>query len=143
MKSLLKDISRDELLKMRESGMSNVDIANALEVSLQTIYRHIGAQGGRGGKCSRRIAPPPTFSGTEKPAKEAHEACLALKGNIFYLEGLFAKYKVDTSDQEIHYDSADDMLHGVISFDELECFVKELSAIQRKVGSLKFENEMW
>ena len=49
-KSLLKDVSRDELLKMRESGMTNSDIANALNVSSNTIRYHIGIQPGRGGR---------------------------------------------------------------------------------------------
>lgn len=35
------------MLKMREEGLSNADIANCLEISAQTVYRYIGAQGKR------------------------------------------------------------------------------------------------
>lgn len=41
--SLLDEISITELLKMREEhGMSNAEIAAALDVSPKTIIRHIG-----------------------------------------------------------------------------------------------------
>lgn len=44
MRGLLKDVSRDELLSMRSSGMTNRDIANALGVNYQTVLRYIGKQ---------------------------------------------------------------------------------------------------
>ena len=44
MRGLLKDVSRDELLSMRASGMTNRDIANALGVNYQTVLKHIGKQ---------------------------------------------------------------------------------------------------
>ena len=43
-KSLQKEINRSELERMRESGMTNQDIANSLEISVSTVYRYIGAQ---------------------------------------------------------------------------------------------------
>lgn len=48
-RSLLKDVSVDELRHMRESGMTNQDIANSLGVSRMTVYKYIGAQSFRGG----------------------------------------------------------------------------------------------
>lgn len=41
------EVSRSEMLQMREQGLSNKDIANVLEISVATVFRHIGAQGGR------------------------------------------------------------------------------------------------
>ena len=39
-------ISRSEMLRMREQGMSNRDIAKCLEIHVATVYNHIGPQGG-------------------------------------------------------------------------------------------------
>lgn len=44
---LTDSVSVDELLKMRESGMTNSDIARALDVSYYTVLRYIGNQPGR------------------------------------------------------------------------------------------------
>ena len=40
-------VSNSEMLRMREQGLSNADIANLLEISKATVFRHIGPQGGR------------------------------------------------------------------------------------------------
>lgn len=60
-KRLTDSVSRDEMLKMRESGMTNEDIARSLDVTRQTVYRYIGCQPGR---ALRRIYIP-------EPAKAA------------------------------------------------------------------------
>lgn len=39
-------ISKNEMLELRKSGLSNADIANVLEISRATVFRYIGAQGG-------------------------------------------------------------------------------------------------
>lgn len=41
------DVSTSELLHMRESGLSNRDIANCLDISVATVARYIGPQGRR------------------------------------------------------------------------------------------------
>ena len=43
---LIDDVSIAEMQKMREAGMTNQDIANALDVSYQSVYRYIGKQPG-------------------------------------------------------------------------------------------------
>lgn len=35
-------VDRTELLTMRESGMTNSEIANALEIDKSTVYNYIG-----------------------------------------------------------------------------------------------------
>ena len=40
-------VTKNEMLKLREQGLSNVDIANVLEISRATVFRYIGKQGGR------------------------------------------------------------------------------------------------
>lgn len=41
------DISAEEMLAMREDGMSNHDIAASLDISVVTVRRYIGKQGRR------------------------------------------------------------------------------------------------
>ncbi len=41
------NISKSEMLQLREQGLSNRDIAKCLDISAQTVHRYIGAQGGR------------------------------------------------------------------------------------------------
>ena len=49
MRYLTDDVSVSELLEMRKQGMRNSEIAASLDVSKQTIYNLIGADGmGRG-----------------------------------------------------------------------------------------------
>lgn len=43
-RKLLHDISMDELYRMREDGMTNGEIAEAIGVSRVTVYRYIGKQ---------------------------------------------------------------------------------------------------
>lgn len=47
MKKITSEISINEMLEMRAQGMSNKDIARALEISYPTVLRHIGKQDGR------------------------------------------------------------------------------------------------
>lgn len=43
----LTDISKGEMLRMREQGMSNRDIAKCLDIHYATVYNYIGKQGKR------------------------------------------------------------------------------------------------
>ena len=40
-------ISKSEMLRMREQGLSNRDIAKCLDIHFATVYNYIGPQGGR------------------------------------------------------------------------------------------------
>ena len=40
-------VSTSEMLRLREQGLSNRDIAHVLEISNATVLRYIGPQGGR------------------------------------------------------------------------------------------------
>lgn len=44
MKKITSEISINEMLEMRAQGMSNKDIARALEISYVSVLRHIGKQ---------------------------------------------------------------------------------------------------
>lgn len=70
-RKLTDDVSMDELLQMRQDGMSNQEIANRLGVSKATIYRHLGAQP-KGIRHSRmKVDAPamPAKQDEEKPAQ--------------------------------------------------------------------------
>lgn len=41
------DVTAGEMLALREQGMSNHDIAASLDISIATVRRYIGKQGGR------------------------------------------------------------------------------------------------
>lgn len=43
----LTDITKSEMLRMREQGLSNRDIAKCLDIHYATVYNYIGPQGGR------------------------------------------------------------------------------------------------
>ena len=58
-KSLMKDVSVSDLLVMRDSGMTNKEIASALDVSLATIYKYIGAQPPQMKKAREPVCPKP------------------------------------------------------------------------------------
>lgn len=41
------DVTADEMLHLRENGLSNYDIAKSLDISVSTVKRYIGNQGCR------------------------------------------------------------------------------------------------
>lgn len=41
------ELSPAEMMELRNQGMSNHDIAKALEIDITTVYKYIGKQGGR------------------------------------------------------------------------------------------------
>ena len=41
------EVTPAEMLELRAQGMSNHDIAKSLDISMNTVYRYIGSQGGR------------------------------------------------------------------------------------------------
>lgn len=43
----LTDITKSEMLRMREQGLSNRDIAKCLDIHYATVYNYIGKQGKR------------------------------------------------------------------------------------------------
>lgn len=53
-RKIIDDVSISEMLKMREDGMSNQEIADALGCHYETVKRHIGRQGFRGPNKTRK-----------------------------------------------------------------------------------------
>lgn len=62
-------VSKSEMLRMREEGLSNRDIAKCLDIHVATVYSHIGPQGGRMDNLAAFDDPKPTK--VEMPKAEA------------------------------------------------------------------------
>ena len=144
-KSLMKDISVSDLLGMRDSGMTNRDIASALDVSLATIYRYIGAQPPKMRKHREPVSPNPPAHAAEPAVDggEADDAALIVDNRTISLAGLFAGYRVDVRSQSVAIFVEDGIDAMVVPFDKVHDFARELSALAKPVGSIRVGNEAW
>ena len=141
-KGILKEISIDELMKMRESGMTNQDIANSLDIGISTVYRYIGAQP-PGIRKKREYISDFSYRQKEEQREEFEEAALIVEDRKISLAGLFAGYKVNIKAKEVIVFVEDDVDALTIPFDKVETFAKELRAISKHVNSLHVGNESW
>ena len=142
--SILKDVGIGELLRMREEGMSNQEIADSLDVGYQTILRLIGKQpaGTRKSCPDRTPRRKVTHSETARPTQDVSaQACLVVQDRTVMLKGTFAAYEIPVRKKCVEISCE----HGNVSvpFDKLDDFVAELSAIRRRLDGLRVENEMW
>lgn len=142
MRSLIKDVGVDELRRMRENGMTNADIAEALGTTPVTVRRYIGPQPGRnwGGYRSRAARPAEADRLVEA---EAPPACLAVTNSVVYLQGVAAEYAVDAGKRRVNF-----MLPGMetfacVDFDKWPDFAREVAAVARKLDGQSVPVEMW
>lgn len=142
MRSLLKDVSVNEMRRMRDNGMTNADIAEALGCTAVTVRRYIGPQPGRnwGGYRSRAARPA---EAAEAPKAEASPACLAVTNSVVYLQGVAAEYAVDAGKRRVNF-----MLPGMetfacLDFDKWPDFAREVAAVARKLDGQSVPVEMW
>ena len=142
-RSLLKDINRDELEKMRESGMSNMDIANALDISISTVYRCIGPQNYHSTRGRKDYIEPPPMPVAKTESKDEPDASLVVEDRTISLAGLFAGYRINIKDKKVIVFIEDGVDALVVPFDQVENFAKELTAINRHISDLHIGNEMW
>lgn len=138
-RGLLKDISISELKSMRESGMTNMDIANSLGVGYQTIYRLLGRQP----KGVRGSYTFPEARGEQDDKEEFEEAALAVENREIKLAGLFASYRYHVREKTFDIITEGDNTAITMSVDDIETFVKELSAIKRKAAEQCVGVEAW
>ena len=138
--NLLSEVSQSELLHMRESGMSNKEIANALDVSYQTVLRVIGKQPPN----LRRPEPrnlQPEINEIHVPTAEEQDACLAILDKSISLVGDVAEYKVDCADNVLTLTIDGNSV--CVSLPKISSLLKELRTIQRHIPEMKIGNEMW
>jgi len=141
-KGILKEISIDELMKMRESGMTNQDIANSLDIGISTVYRYIGAQP-PGIRKKREYINNFSHRQKEEQREEFEEAALIVEDRKISLAGLFAGYKVNIKAKEVIVFVEDGVDALTIPFDQVDTFAKEIRAISKHVSGLHVGNEAW
>lgn len=129
-----------EMRRMREEGMSNIEIANALGCSRPVVYKYIGAQPPemRAAYGSRKNPKPYR----EPDVKEEAPACLAVVDREVVLQGVVGKYCISPKCKKMEMVLASG-LSAEMDFEKVRQFADELNAIARKLDSLKIENEMW
>lgn len=110
------EVSRSEMLQMREQGLSNKDIANVLEISVATVFRYIGAQGGR----MENLAAfnEPKSEKVETPKEEQKPAPKAVDSLEMVYE--IVKSADGTYRAEVDYESkCVSILDSTVAFDQL------------------------
>lgn len=136
-KNLMDEISVSELLQMREEGMSNQEIADALDVSYYTIVKYIGG-------APKSVRKPREFHedvAKKEAPPEVAPACLVIQNKQIELHGVMGVYVVDCKKKTVLAQFGETMLD--IAFDKLGDVIGELQAIKRKTSELIVENEMW
>lgn len=109
-------ISKSELLRMREQGLSNRDIAKLLEIHVATVYNHIGPQGGRMENLAAFDEPKPKE--VEIPKEEKKTSPRAVDSLEMVYE--VVKSGDGTFRAELDYESkCVAILDSVIEFDKL------------------------
>ena len=139
MRSILNDVSIDEMMNMRESGMTNTDIAQALGCSYQTVHKYIGAQPSRGGLYARSIHP---VSKNEEQEPE-YEPVLPVVNSVTYLSGEACEYEVDSRSKRVNIKGKGGEGAIAIGFDSIELFADEIAAICRNLKEQIIVTEMW
>jgi transcriptional regulator with XRE-family HTH domain len=138
---ILDEVSISELLTMRnEQGMTNQEIAEALDVSRSSIYRLIGGGGPR-----RAVIRKTSTPSLMHPEKEDIPACLKVEAAPINLAGAYGHYTVDEERASLYVlGRADDHdLAGYIPLDQLSTFIRELQAIERNIGNAQPKLEVW
>ena len=158
-RSLINDVSISEMKSMREQGMSNQEIADALECSYITVLRHIGAEppeltarrksSGQQKRHSKESERKPNV--VQTPEEEI-PACLAVTSKVYELEGTVGKYTLKAGEDVVNITVKMDVEGEVITYtpppfplklDAIDDFIKELQAIQRNAKKLNGGFEMW
>lgn len=135
--NLTNEVGIPELLKMRESGMSNSEIAESLDVGLSTIYRYIGKGGPR-----RQTSRAPHVQ-ERAPMKDGPvQACLKMEPSEIRLTGAYGKYEFAPDGDSISVIIDSDYFFSVPR-DQLSTFIRELQAIERNIGKVKTQLEVW
>ncbi len=110
------EVSRSEMLHMREQGLSNKDIANVLEISVATVFRYIGPQGGRMENLAAFNEPKPEKVETPmEEQKPAHKAVDSLEMVYEIVKSADGSFRA-----EVDYESkCVSILDSTIEFDHL------------------------
>lgn len=139
-------------MSMRESGMTNQDIADSLDVSYKTVFKLIGKQPKelRGTGRPRPKKAIGVFDYGEKSKEIEYEPCLSVENKTISLIGLTASYEMLIKEKILIVSIQNDTnkeenkdIKFKIDFESIDTFCKEISAINRKVSDLSIGLEMW
>ena len=133
----LTDITKSEMLRMREQGLSNRDIAKCLDIHYATVYNWIGPQGGRMENLAAFNEPKKEKVETPKEEPKApHKAVDALRTICESVRSADGTYQA-----EIDYEmEAVGLLGSTISFSgmaELATFIIGLASRVQSKGEEK------
>ena len=154
----IKDMDKTELLKMREDGMTNAQIASALGCSQCSIYNLIGKQpeemtrasrvmtayNGRAAKANKRIdgtsmpAAQPPRGGTAVREEEPKKCVLVVKTlppMPIPLHGEFMDYVISADRTSVDVETEQGRCLLQIPMEKIDTFIAELSAIKRNASS--------
>ena len=109
-------ISKSEMLRMREQGLSNRDIAKCLEISYGTVFNYIGPQGVRMDKLA--AFDEPKAKEVETPNEEVKTAPRAIDSLAMICEVVRSANGVYQAQIEYELEVVD-VLGSTISFDGL------------------------
>lgn len=155
-KALQKEVSISEMLHMREEGMSNHQIAKALDVCDNTVYRYIGKRSAAVKKAEEQNKPAPVakrldgFEEVKAPAITVKPAAIRIaedapkiavkdtpllktlrETRILDMKGSVCTYRVNTGDGSVEMFDPDNssMITGILDKDGIKVFMKELNQI--------------
>ena len=144
-KSFINQLDRVELLRMRENGMSNAEIATSLGCSNSSVYKLIGAQpkemtlaNRREGRRMDGTPEARTITREHVKAEEPRKAVLAVKAlppSPIPLHGAFMDYCVSADKQYVDVETAQGRCLMQIPVDKLDLFIEELNAIKRNINA--------
>lgn len=154
-RGFMKDMNKSELLKMREGGMSNREIALSLGCSTPVVYQVIGKQPEEiskrcrlEGMARRRemLQTPPDEKSVEvkmhsymqtrneEPAVPAVLVMKPVKMPI-PLRGAFMHYVIAPDRDLIDVETEEGRVLIQIPADQLDTFIAELGAIKKNIGA--------
>lgn len=139
----MREVSVSELMSMREQGMSNRDIASALDITYQTVLKYIGKQPPTS-VMQRQPAAVLPVSGEETlnvvPDQEVHpdqqSSALRVVSAVYTLKGAAALYTFDTSEDEVVVsidDEQDTQQHFEIPYNKLHALMDDLKEMMSRL----------
>lgn len=148
-------VNREEIVAMYTNGMSQRDIAYALQTSQTNVGYHLrkaGIRVGRGGGNNEggyvaRTIPKKDYAAREiaekqeMAVKNAANACLVVEDRSFSLKGVVGRYEVSAKSKIVLASIGDRVLE--LDVDILAPLADELKALARNLSGMEPCNEMW
>lgn len=146
-RSLLRDISRDELLQMRADGMSNAAIAKSLDISYNTVLKMIGKQPKENREPPRMHYPDVIPGADDIPEKDKEPeepgSILLVEAHCVRLVGMASNYSIDSTNIWITPEEGSERHETFVTWDELPVFIEELKMILKHKDQMTAKNEQW